>query len=42
MFERIFAFESTRSRQRLAPLLDEREEYLSDMLAEGVSKVRVR
>src|SRR5665213_638890 len=42
MIENIFAFESSRSRQRDAPLLREREEYLSYMLNEGVSKQRVR
>ena len=42
MIESIFVFESTRSRQREAPLLKEREQYLSYMLNEGVSKQRVR
>jgi len=42
MIESIFVFESTRSRQREAPLLKEREQYLSYMLDQGVSKVRVR
>jgi integrase/recombinase XerD len=42
MIESIFVFESTRARQREAPLLQEREQYLSYMLSEGVSKQRVR
>ncbi len=42
MIESIFVFESTRSRQREAPLLKEREQYLSYMLDQGVSKQRVR
>jgi integrase/recombinase XerD len=42
MMERIFFFESIRVRQRAAPLLKEREQYLSHMLHEGVSKQRVR
>jgi integrase/recombinase XerD len=42
MIESIFVFESTRARQREAPLLKEREQYLSYMLSEGVSKQRVR
>jgi integrase/recombinase XerD len=42
MIESIFVFESTRLRQRAAPLLKEREQYLSYMLDQGVSKQRVR
>jgi site-specific recombinase XerD len=42
MIESLFVFESTRSRQRSAPLLKEREQYLSYMIDQGVSKQRVR
>jgi integrase/recombinase XerD len=42
MIEDLFVFDSTCSRQREAPLLKEREQYLSYMLAQGVSKQRVR
>jgi integrase/recombinase XerD len=42
MMDSIFFFESIRVRQRAAPLLKEREQYLSYMLHEGVSKQRVR
>src|SRR5712664_4961173 len=42
MIESLFVFESTRSRQRNAPLLKERGEYLSYMLDQGVSRQRVR
>ena len=42
MIDSIFIFESTRARQRNAPMLAEREQYLSYMLREGVSKQRVR
>ena len=42
MIESIFVFKSTRSRQREAPLFREREQYLSYMLDQGVSKQRLR
>ena len=42
MIENLFVFESTRLRQRGAPLLEEREQYLSHMLEQGVSRQRVR
>jgi integrase/recombinase XerD len=42
MIENIFVFEGTRSRQREAPKLKEREQYLSFMLDQGVSKPSVR
>jgi integrase/recombinase XerD len=42
MIENIFAFESSRIRQREAPLFKEREEYLSYMLDQGVSKARLK
>jgi integrase/recombinase XerD len=42
MIEHIFAFESSRIRQREAPLFKEREQYLSYMLDQGVSKARLR
>ncbi|WP_188760756.1 tyrosine-type recombinase/integrase [Edaphobacter acidisoli] len=40
--ETIFAFESTRRRQRVAPLLEEREQFLSYMLHQGTSIRRMR
>jgi integrase/recombinase XerD len=42
MIESIFVFESTRSRQREAPLFREREQYLSYMLDQGVSIYALR
>lgn len=42
MIEDIFAFESSRKRQQEAPLFKEREQYLSHMLDQGVSKARLR
>lgn len=42
IIETIFAFESTRQRQRRAPLFEEREQYLAAMLAQGTSIQRLR
>ena len=42
MIEDIFAFESSRIRQREAPLFKEREQYLSYMLDQGVSRARLK
>src|ERR1700754_1773109 len=42
MIDHIFVFESTRSRQRIAPLLKEREEYLRYLLQQGVGISRLR
>lgn len=40
--ETIFAFESTRKRQQAAPLLVEREQFLSFMLEQGTTIRRLR
>jgi integrase/recombinase XerD len=40
--ETIFAFESTRQRHRCVPLFKEREQFLTQMLAEGTSIQRLR
>lgn len=42
MIDSIFAFESTRARQRNAPLFVEREEFLCSMMLQGTSKQRLR
>jgi hypothetical protein len=42
MIDKIFTFESTRSRHREAPLFNERNQYLSYMLDHGVSRNRLR
>lgn len=42
MIEKIFTFESTCKRQREAPLFEEREQYLSQMLDQGNSRMRLR
>ena len=42
MIEKIFVFDSTRSKQRSAPLLQERELYLSYLLDAGFTQKRVR
>jgi site-specific recombinase XerD len=42
VIEHIFVFESSRIRQREAPLFKEREQYLSHMMDQGVSKLRLR
>jgi hypothetical protein len=42
MIDKIFTFESTRLRQREAPLFNERDQYLSYMLDHGVSRNRLR
>jgi len=42
MIESLFVFESTRRRQRSAPLLKEREQYLSHLLSQGTSRTRTR
>jgi len=38
----LFTFDSTRSRQRGAAMLDQRERYFSYMFEQGVSKTRLR
>jgi integrase/recombinase XerD len=40
--ETIFAFNSSRIRQRSAPLLNSREQFLSQMLAQGTTILRMR
>ena len=42
MIDLLFRFESTRVRQREAPMLREREQYLAYMFEQGVSKARLR
>jgi integrase/recombinase XerD len=42
MIDHIFALKSTRSRQQAAPLLSEREQFLSHMLNQGTSIGRLR
>lgn len=42
MFDGLFTYQSARSKQREAPLLLQREQYLSHIYHEGVSKERVR
>ena len=42
MIERLFTWPSVRSKQLAAPLLREREQYLSHLLNQGVSVNRVR
>ena len=42
MIEKLFVFASTKERQREAPMLRERERYLSYLLDQGVSKSRIR
>jgi len=42
MIESLFSWESVRRKQLAAPLLNERERYLSHMLSQGISVQRVR
>lgn len=42
MMDSILEQLGTRSRHRLAPLLKEREQYLSHLLPQGTSRLRVR
>jgi integrase/recombinase XerD len=42
MIEEIYKFESSRVRQRQAPLFEEREQYLSHILEQGTSKTHAR
>src|ERR1700733_13012985 len=42
MVERLFTWPSVRSKQLAAPLLSEREQYLSHLLSQGISVQRVR
>src|SRR5882757_2283955 len=42
MIDKIFTFESTRARQRRAPLLREREEFLTHLHEQGTSFRRLK